>query len=45
MAVLADVGGLYMGGMLTGRDGAVVTTGAVAGYAAMIKVGRYPGIG
>lgn len=45
MAVLADVGGLYVCGMLTRRSCAVMTTDAVVGYAGMIEGRRYPGIG
>lgn len=34
-----------MRGMLAGCGRAVMTTDAVAGYAGVVKIGRYPGIG
>lgn len=44
MAVLTDIGGLYVGRMFTGRGGAVVTAGTVIRHIGVIKVRRYPGI-
>lgn len=44
MAILTDIGGLYMRGMLTGRGGAIVTTGTVIRHIGMVKVCRYPSI-
>lgn len=45
MAILTHIAGLDMGGMLTRRGAAVMTTDTVIHDTGMIKVGRYPGIG
>jgi hypothetical protein len=45
MAVLTNIRTLDMPCMLTGCRGAIMTTGAVGGDGAMIKIGRHPGRG
>lgn len=45
MTSLADIGALNMTGVLARRCRAVMTAGTIAGNTAMVKVGRYPGIG
>ena len=45
VAILADIGGLHVRWVLTGRIGPVMAAGAVAGDVDVIKIRRHPSIG
>ena len=45
MAILTDIGGLYVAQILTGRVDTVVTTCAVSSDIHVIEICRSPGIG
>lgn len=42
MAVLADIGRLYMGAVLTRCGGTVMTGNTVTGQAGMVEIRRHP---